>query len=37
MGTSVRFSVPNLAGRSVGVAARIEKARLPKAPGGVRP
>ena len=30
MGTSVRFSVPNLAGRSVGVAARIEKARLPK-------
>lgn len=30
MGTSVRFSVPNLAGRSVGVAARIEKARIPQ-------
>lgn len=30
IGTSVRFSVPNLAGRSVGVAARIDKALLPK-------
>lgn len=30
LGTSVRFSVPNLAGRSVGVAARIDKARLPQ-------
>lgn len=29
MGTAVRFNVPNLAGRSVGVAARIEKALLP--------
>ncbi|MEI9850196.1 MAG: acetamidase/formamidase family protein [Sphingomonas sp.] len=29
MGTAVRFSVPNLAGRSVGVAARVEKALLP--------
>lgn len=29
MGTAVRFSVPNLAGRSVGVAARIDKALLP--------
>jgi len=33
IGTSVRFSVPNLAGRSVGVAARIDKARLPKRQG----
>jgi acetamidase/formamidase len=33
IGTSVRFSVPNLAGRSVGVAARIDKARLPKHQG----
>ncbi|WP_310496837.1 acetamidase/formamidase family protein [Sandarakinorhabdus sp.] len=30
MGTAVRFSVPNLAGRSVGVAARIDKALLPQ-------
>jgi amidase len=29
MGTAVRFTVPNLAGRSVGVAARIDKALLP--------
>ncbi|WP_333572591.1 acetamidase/formamidase family protein [Sphingomonas sp.] len=29
LGTAVRFSVPNLAGRSVGVAARIDKALLP--------
>ena len=29
MGAEVRFTVPNLAGRSVGVAARIDKARLP--------
>lgn len=29
MGAAVRFSVPNLAGRSVGVAARIDKALLP--------
>lgn len=29
MGAAVRFSVPNLAGRSVGVAARIDKAILP--------
>lgn len=33
MGTAVRFSVPNLAGRSVGVAARIDKALLPVQPG----
>ncbi len=31
MGTAVRYSVPNLAGRSVGVAARIDKAFLPAA------
>lgn len=30
MGAAVRFSVPNLAGRSVGVAARIDKAILPR-------
>jgi len=29
MGSAVRFTVPNLAGRSVGVAARIDKAVLP--------
>lgn len=29
MGAGVRFSVPNLAGRSVGVAARMDKALLP--------
>jgi acetamidase/formamidase len=29
MGAAVRFTVPNLAGRSVGVAARIDKALLP--------
>jgi acetamidase/formamidase len=29
MGTAVRFSVPNLAGRSVGVEARIDKRLLP--------
>lgn len=29
MGTAVRFSVPNLAGRSVGVEARIDKGLLP--------
>lgn len=29
IGAAVRFSVPNLAGRSVGVAARIDKAILP--------
>lgn len=29
MGAAVRFSVPNLAGRSVGVAARMDKAVLP--------
>lgn len=29
MGTAVRFGVPNLAGRSVGVSARIDKALLP--------
>jgi len=29
MGAEARFTVPNLAGRSVGVAARIDKARLP--------
>ncbi len=29
LGSAVRFSVPNLAGRSVGVAARIDKALLP--------
>ncbi len=29
MGTAVRFSVPNLAGRSVGVAARLDKVLLP--------
>ncbi len=34
MGTSVRYGVPNLAGRSVGVAASIDKAVLP-APQGV--
>lgn len=35
MGAGVRFTVPNLAGRSVGVAARIDKALLPprSAPG----
>jgi amidase len=31
LGTAVQYSVPNLAGRSVGVAARIDKARLPAA------
>ncbi len=31
LGTAVRFSVPNLAWRSVGVAARIDKALLPAA------
>ncbi len=31
LGTAVRYSVPNLAGRSVGVAARIDKALLPAA------
>ena len=30
LGTAVRYSVPNLAGRSVGVAARLPKALLPK-------
>ncbi|WP_296615802.1 acetamidase/formamidase family protein [Sphingomonas sp.] len=30
IGTSIRFSIPNLAGRSVGVAARIDKSRLPQ-------
>ena len=29
MGAEARFTIPNLAGRSVGVAARIDKARLP--------
>jgi amidase len=29
LGTAVRFSVPNLAGRSVGVAARLDKSLLP--------
>jgi len=29
LGAEARFTVPNLAGRSVGVAARIDKARLP--------
>ncbi|NIJ19151.1 acetamidase/formamidase [Sphingomonas naasensis] len=29
MGSAVRFTVPNLAGRSVGVAARIDRALLP--------
>ncbi len=29
LGSSLHFSVPNLAGRSVGVAARLDKARLP--------
>jgi len=33
MGTAVRFTVPNLAGRSVGVAARIDKALLPARAG----
>lgn len=32
MGAAVRFSVPNLAGRSVGVAARIDKSILPPRP-----
>jgi Predicted acetamidase/formamidase len=32
LGTAMRYSVPNLAGRSVGVAARIPKALLPVAP-----
>jgi acetamidase/formamidase len=31
LGTAVRYSVPNLAGRSVGVAARIDKVLLPVA------
>ncbi|WP_326525449.1 acetamidase/formamidase family protein [Sphingomonas sp.] len=31
IGTSIRYSVPNLAGRSVGVAARIDRAALPTA------
>jgi len=30
LGSAVRYSVPNLAGRSVGVAARLPKALLPK-------
>lgn len=30
MGTAVRFSIPNLAGRSVGVAARLDKSLLPE-------
>ena len=34
MGAAVRFTVPNLAGRSVGVAARIDKALLPPRPEG---
>jgi acetamidase/formamidase len=29
LGTALRYTVPNLAGRSVGVAARINKAVLP--------
>jgi amidase len=29
LGSAVRYSVPNLAGRSVGVAARLDKTRLP--------
>ena len=29
LGSAVRYSIPNLAGRSVGVAARIDKALLP--------
>jgi hypothetical protein len=29
MGTAVHYSVPNLAGRSVGVAAKIDKSLLP--------
>lgn len=29
LGTAMHYSVPNLAGRSVGVAARIDKALLP--------
>lgn len=33
MGAAVRFTVPNLAGRSVGVAARIDKALLPARSG----
>lgn len=32
VGAAVRFTVPNLAGRSVGVAARIDKALLPPRP-----
>ena len=32
LGSGVRFSVPNLAGRSVGVAARIDKALLQHIP-----
>lgn len=31
LGTAVQYGVPNLAGRSVGVAARIDKALLPAA------
>ncbi|MEG3146861.1 acetamidase/formamidase family protein [Sphingomonas sp. RT2P30] len=34
MGTALRYSIPNLAGRSVGVAARIDKALLPPRTGG---
>lgn len=33
LGSGVKFSVPNLAGRSVGVAARIDKALLQHMPG----
>jgi acetamidase/formamidase len=34
MGTALHYSIPNLAGRSVGVAARIDKALLPPRAGG---
>jgi acetamidase/formamidase len=34
LGVAMRYSVPNLAGRSVGVAARLNKALLPPRIGG---
>ncbi|WP_020650610.1 acetamidase/formamidase family protein [Solimonas variicoloris] len=37
LGTSVQYSVPNLAGRSVGVAAKIDKARLTGIPDASPP
>lgn len=38
LGTAMRYSVPNLAGRSVGVAARIDKSLLPsRGAGGQSP